>query len=229
MTVLTLVLCTAFIRLGHWQWDRGEQRQRQLLEFQAGTTDAMPLGSQSLASVARFQRVRITGRYDVQRQFLLDNLTHDGRAGYQVLTPMELADGRRILVNRGWVPFSGYRDRLPIISFRPQEPVTLTGRVEELPSPGLAQGKTSPDSDGSWPKVTSYPTTEDLAHALGHPVEPRSVLLDADQPDGYVRDWHAPGLTPEKHWSYAVQWWSFAAVLFILWAALSTRRAPEAS
>ncbi len=47
-------------------------------------------------------------------QFLLDNMTHAGRAGYEVLTPLLLDDGRVLLVNRGWLPLpDGRRDELP--------------------------------------------------------------------------------------------------------------------
>ena len=53
------------------------------------------------------------------------------------------------------------------------------------------------------------------------------MLLDPHDPDGYVRDWHPPGLDPTRHWSYAVQWWAFAAVLLFLWVRLNLRKLPE--
>jgi len=43
-----------------------------------------------------------------------------------------------------------------------------------------------------------------------------------------VRDWHPPGMEPIRHWSYAVQWWSFAVVLFVLWVGLSLRKVVPA-
>jgi surfeit locus 1 family protein len=63
-----------------------------------------------------------------------------------------------------------------------------------------------------------------LSVALGAPLEPRMVLLDAAAEDGYVRDWHPPGMEPIRHWSYAVQWWCFAFVLFVLWVGLNLRK-----
>jgi surfeit locus 1 family protein len=60
-----------------------------------------------------------------------------------------------------------------------------------------------------------------LGQALGRPVEQRILLLDPDQPNGYVRDWQPPGLPPVRHWSYAVQWWGFAAALLVIWVILS--------
>jgi surfeit locus 1 family protein len=223
MTALTAALCVAFVSLGRWQWHRGEQREFQLEQFAQGTERALTLGSRSLRDVPRFQRIRITGHFEPGRQFLLDNISHEGRAGYEVLTPLALRDGRLVLVNRGWVPFTGYRDRLPDVSLSAENVITLTGRVDELPSAGLAQGKSPPRRDAPWPKVTSFPDAADLSRALEHPLESRIVLLDANEPNGYVRAWHPPGLEPARHWSYAIQWWSFAAVLILLWALLSAR------
>jgi surfeit locus 1 family protein len=78
--------------------------------------------------------------------------------------------------------------------------------------------------NGTWPKLTTYPNSDELSAALGRKIEPRVVLLDAAAPHGYVRDWHPPGLSPTRHWSYAVQWWSFAAAAIVIWVVLSVRR-----
>jgi surfeit locus 1 family protein len=61
----------------------------------------------------------------------------------------------------------------------------------------------------------------ELSAALARPLEPRIVLLDASEPDGYVRDWHPPGMQPIRHWAYAIQWWAFAVVTLIFWAVVS--------
>jgi surfeit locus 1 family protein len=230
MTVLTIAACFAFVSLGRWQWHRGEAREMQIIAFSRGTDRALPLGSRALTDVPRFQRVSTSGQFDTQHQFLLDNMGHEGQAGYQVLTPFTLTDGRVVMVDRGWVPFTGYRERLPDIHLDvAQANTTLIGRVDELPVAGLAAGKSPPPHDASWPKVTSFPSSQELGAALGHAVEPRVVLLDAKEPNGYVRDWHPPGLEPERHWSYAVQWWAFAAVALVLWALFSARGLRTAS
>jgi surfeit locus 1 family protein len=67
----------------------------------------------------------------------------------------------------------------------------------------------------------------ELSRAMARALEPRIVLLDPNEPDGYVRDWHPAGIQPVRHWSYAIQWWAFAVVAVIFWAVLS-RREPEA-
>jgi surfeit locus 1 family protein len=227
MTALIIVLCGTFLGLGRWQWQRGNARQAEWDKFARGTEKVLALDSLGLNEVPRFQRVSLIGRFDAEHQFLLDNRTYEGKAGYEVLTPLERPDGRVALVDRGWVPFSGLRDRLPGVALKTHDVVTVKGRVDRLPSAGLASGRAAPERRGGWPKVTSYPSMSDLSVALGRKLEPQIVLLDAHEPDGYVRDWHPPGVQPIRHWSYAIQWWCFAALALVSWVILSTRKIED--
>jgi surfeit locus 1 family protein len=213
-----------FVNLGRWQWSKGDLRARQAAEFAQGAGTAEPLGARSLEQVPRFQRVSVTGRLDPDHQFLLDNRTNEGRPGYEVLTPLYREGHDTILVNRGWVPFLGFREKLPDVSFAAGQEVQITGRVDELPVEGLASGHAPPDEKATWPKVTSYPTAMELAQALGQHVESRILLLDANAPNGYVREWQPPGLTADRHWSYGVQWYAFAVLAVALWLILGFRR-----
>jgi surfeit locus 1 family protein len=226
LTALTVVLCALFVFLGRWQWHRGNDRQAAWDRFARGADTIVPLGAQHLSSVAQFQRVSLQGRYDESHQFLLDNRSYEGRPGYEVLTPLLRAAGDIALVDRGWVPFSGSRARLPGVAIQSHGEVTVTGRVAKLPSAGLASGRAPPLREGPWPKVTSFPTMNELSAAFGAPLEQPIVLLDPHAPDGYVRDWHPPGLEPARHYSYAIQWWTFGAVLLFLWVRLSLRKIP---
>jgi surfeit locus 1 family protein len=223
MTLLTLLACAAFVSLGLWQWRKGQLRQDEWDRFERGAAQVQPLDSLGLSEVSRFQRVSLTGRLDGEHQLLLDNRTHEGRAGYEVLTPLARPDGRIVLVDRGWVPFTGQRSRLPAVQLPSRGLVTVTGRTDDLPASGLQSGRSAPAAGGTWPKVTSYPTWAELREVLGEKLEPRLVLLDADQPDGYVRQWQPPGMPPLRHLSYAIQWWAFAALALILWGRMSFR------
>jgi len=226
MTLLTVLLCAAFVALGRWQWRRGEHRAAEWAAFARGADRALP-DPGDFATLPAFQRIRVSGQLDAEHQFLLDNRTHAGRAGYEVLTPLALEDGRVLLVDRGWVAFTGYRARLPDVRLEAPGIVTLTGRIDTLPAAGLALGRMPPDRVGPWPRVTSYPQMGELAQALGHALAARILLLDPQAPFGYVRDWQPPGLSPARHWSYAVQWWGFAATLFVIWVVLSSRESAR--
>jgi surfeit locus 1 family protein len=225
MTLLTVLAIAGFMNLGRWQWNKGNLRAKEAAEFAQGAGTAEPLAGRGLEQVPRFQRVSVQGRLDPTHQFLLDNRTNEGRPGYEVLTPLERGVGQRvILVDRGWVPFTGFRDKLPDVSFAGDAAIEVTGRADALPAGSLASGHAAPDDKAPWPKVTSYPTPAELAQALGRPVESRILLLDANAPNGYVREWQPPGLTADRHWSYGVQWYAFAALAAALWLILGFRR-----
>jgi surfeit locus 1 family protein len=224
MTLLTVALCLVFVRLGNWQWERGVHRQAEWDAFARGADAPVPLGARSLRSFERFKRIAVTGSWDATHQFLLDNRSHAGLPGYEVLTPLQLPDGRVLLVDRGWVAFTGSRARLPDITLEGRQPVSLSGRLDNLPVGGLALGHAAPAADAVWPKITSFPTLAELGAALGHPVEPWMLQLDPASGGGYVRDWQPPGLPPLRHFSYAIQWWGFAVTLVIIWGIMSARR-----
>jgi surfeit locus 1 family protein len=224
-TLVALLLAAAFARLGVWQWQRGEQREASAARFARGADAMLELGTRAPEELPLYQRVAVAGVLDGTRQFLLDNRIFEGRAGYEVLTPLARAGGAVILIDRGWVPFSGSRARLPDVSL-PSGPARLTGRIATLPAPGLALGRAPPQ--GAWPKVTSYPDTVQLGNALGTPVAARIVLLDPAAPFGYVRVWQLPGLPPLRHFSYAVQWWSFALLTLVIWVVVSRRPLAQA-
>lgn len=227
-TLLALAAIVAFISLGRWQWERGEARTAQWEEFEKGASPPRELGSLGLDEMERFQRVSVVGEFDGRHQFLLDNRVLDGRAGYEVLTPFQLSDGRVALVDRGWLPSSGYRDRLPDVSLKTTGARRIVARVDELPSAGLAQGRAAPSREDAWPRLTSFPVPSELSASLGRELESRILLLDSQDPEGYRREWQPPGLPPSRHFGYAIQWWAFAIVAFVLWIVMGLRRKQAA-
>ena len=226
-SILMLVLCVLFIALGRWQWRRGNLHAAEHARFERGTRETLTLGSRPLAPLPDYQRVSVTGTYDTAHQFLLDNMSYRDLDGYQVLTPLGRPDGRMVLVDRGWVPFLGSRAHLPDISMKTAGPATITGRVGNLPAAGLASGRAPPPAFGSWPRVTSFPTIAQLSEVLGRPLEPRVILLDPQNPEGYVRDWHPPGIPAMQNFAYAFEWWCFAVAAVVIWLVLSTQRPKE--
>jgi surfeit locus 1 family protein len=224
-TVLTLLLAALCVRLGWWQWQRGVQRELEWRAFAAGAQGLVDLGTRSPDALPEFQRVQVLGVLDGAHQFLLDNRSHRGVAGYEVLTPLLRPAAPALLIDRGWVAFTGSRARLPDVSLAQLGLLTLTGRTAPLPGAGLALGRAAPDARTPWPRVTSFPTAGELAAALGKRLPAHIVLLDPAAPHGYVRDWQPPGLPPLRHFAYAIQWGCFAGLALILWAIVGVRRA----
>jgi surfeit locus 1 family protein len=221
-----LVLAALFAWLGMWQLQRAETSRAALAQFASGGEDRV-LASlpRELDDDLRFRRVEIAGEYVAQPQFLLDNMLHEGAAGYQVLTALRVpGTDERVLVNRGWVP-AGERAVLPEVAVGGGAR-TVTGRLEHLPRPGMRLGEQAL-GHGDPVVVLQYPTAAELAQRLGAPVFDYEVLLDPAAEDGYVRDWQAPGMAPERHLAYAGQWWALclgALVTAIVIAVRAVRR-----
>ena len=226
MALLTLAGVLLFAQLGRWQLHRAAEKRVLQAAFDTGALQTVDLGGRSLAAVPRYQQLRVRGHYESAHQFLLDNMTDGGRIGYQVLSPFRLEDNRLLLVNRGWLPLpEGSRRTLPDISMNSAEADELVGRVDELPVTGIAAGRAPPEPGPAWPKRTSFPDSTELAAALGQPIESRQILLDAQQPHGFVRHWKSASaqFPPLRHIGYAVQWWGFALLALVLFVSLNLK------
>jgi len=77
------------------------------------------------------------------------------------------------------------------------------------------------------PKLTAFPTMDELAASLGEALEPRILWLDAQAPQGYVRDWHPPGIPALQNFAYAFEWWCFAVAAVVIWVVLSSQKPQE--
>jgi surfeit locus 1 family protein len=224
-----LVLGGLFASLGAWQLRRAEASRETFATFAARAAEA-PLATlpDGLTEAHRFLKVEVRGEYLPEPQFLLDNMLHDGAAGYHVLTGLRVA-GRRelVLVNRGWVPLRGDRSTLPDIVVDATHR-QVVGRLERLPRPGLRLGGAEPPATAAATAVLQFPTADEIGELLGEPVLDYQLLLEPAEPDGYLRDWRAPGMRAEQHLSYAGQWFALAvggvaAALVIAWKTARRR------
>lgn len=207
--------------LGVWQLDRAAGKRALFADF-ARAGPAIEL-SRLPADAARYQRVVARGHYDPLRQFLHDNRVHAGMPGVHVLTPFVLADGSAVLVNRGWRPLQPARRELPAVSVATDARI-VSGRIDRLPETPI---ELPVRESAGWPKLVQYPRMDELAAALGRELQPRVILLDPWEPDGYVREWAAPGTPPARHLAYAVQWFALAGVAVVVWVVFSRRRPDE--
>ena len=227
-TAAAVVVFGVLCGLGFWQLDRAAGKEARQAAFEARR--AVVLGETALGGEAlEFARVDLEGGYDPSRQFLQDNRTHRGRAGYYVLTPFRTADHGAVLVNRGWVRAGGDRAVLPDVA-APGGRQRLRGTVR-LPREDLfVLGDTGyagagADADTGWPRVVQRVEIDAMQRSLGYPLAAWLVALDPNAPHGYVREWKAaPGLTPDRHRGYAFQWFALAAALFAIWVAVNLKR-----
>ncbi|HUL81523.1 MAG TPA: SURF1 family protein [Gammaproteobacteria bacterium] len=226
-----VAIAAACSYLGSWQWRRAGESRALTARFAAAAEEpALDAAPAELGDDLRFRRLAVDGRYVTEPQFLLDNRVRDGVAGYDVLTALTLADGRTLLVNRGWVEADADRSVLPEVAIDGDERAVL-GQLDRLPSPGLRLGAAyAAAAARAAVIVVVSPTAQELGSLLGSRPLDYMLSLDAGEPDSFQPDAEPAVLAPERHLAYAGQWLLFAlgalgAAVAIARGALRARRA----
>ncbi|MDH3220193.1 MAG: SURF1 family protein [Gammaproteobacteria bacterium] len=214
---------TLFVTLGMWQLDRAAFKDLLQQKFeQRLAQDYRMLNIDTDLADIQYRKLMVRGSYDNAHNFLLDNQVHQGQAGYQVLTPLQLADSDHIiLVNRGWAAWGASRERLPEIL--PAEPAAAVEGIAFVPGePALTLGGLKL-SEG-WPQLIPYVDLAALRQQYSQRLLPMILWLAPEGPGVYVRDWDPIWLPPEKSRAYAVQWFSFAGIALLLFVLLNLRK-----
>jgi cytochrome oxidase assembly protein ShyY1 len=223
LLLVAVALAALFVRLGFWQLHR--LHERQALRASASRAEHRPPAplARVAASVSdpdelAYRRVSVSGRYDRGRDVVLYGRALRGRPGNHVLTPLITASGRAIVVDRGWVPAG--LDRPPVrpasppggtvavtgLLLPPEEATTGAGRVEALTRIDL----------------------ERMAAGLPYPIYRMYLQLQEQEPA-------QPGALPVRlpppdlsggppNLSYAIQWFTFAAIALVGYVVLTRRR-----
>ncbi len=237
-TLLALAGVAALIRLGIWQLDRLAWRR----EFNARvvaqlSAPALDLNQTQPAAAELFEMeyraVLVRGEYDFSQEILLRNQVWENQLGYRVLTPLHIQGTHRsVLVDRGWIP---YESAQPEQRTSYQEPgvVTVSGvlrRPEEKPDFGGV-----PD-----PTLTPEQTRLDawnLVNIVRIQAQVSDPLLMAWVQQKPSAEWvnlpyrSAPEIeiTEGSHFSYAIQWFTFAAILGLGYPFFVRRQLRSAS
>ncbi len=217
-------LLALFIGLGSWQLERArekaalQQTYESRLQQSPRSLNQLPNDTQDL----RYYPVEITGHYDNAHHILVDNKVHQRQVGYDVITPFIPDDGKQlILINRGWIAAGKSRNELPVIA---QVIGTQTVRgIIYIPIGKPFLLSQQQEFTGQWPVRVQVPDISLIAHHLQQPLYPFLVLLDPTAQNGFVRDWKPVNMPAQKHIGYAVQWFTFALVLIIIFLALNIR------
>lgn len=227
-SIAYVLLMVLLISLGNWQLSRSSEKAAYLAE-QEKQSQLPPLSliSELPADAAsiRYRVVELTGRYDTERQFLLDNQIRNGKAGYFVMTPLLPKNSNTaVLVNRGWIEAGSDRQSLPDITLQKSN-VTVQGRINTFPDVGYhLEGSEIPTD--TWPSLVQLIDSNVVAEKLGYPLADYQIELHQAGGEGYLREWHiATVIPPEKHVAYAVQWYGLALTLtaLFIWYACKTK------
>lgn len=210
------LLVLQFFALSIWQISRGlEKRATQ----HAYKDEVSFVRWQEGQEVRPYQHLQVSGRFDAERQMLLENIIVDSRLGAYVITPLVFDESRPpLLINRGWVPSGTVTLGTVTSGTVPKVTVPVRGRVGALPRAGYKMGDAVTRSAG-WPKTAVYPSLEDVAAAYDEPLQPFVLLMDHEDPHGFYRHWVPTEFGPGKHFGYALQWFAMGTVLLglLIW------------
>ncbi len=206
--VFAVVAAAIFVRLGFWQLHRLHERRAYnalvISRLDSAEVDASALPRDT--ALARFRRVRVTGTPDYDHELLWAARSYRGSPGVNFLTPIRIP-GRdtAVLVDRGWVyaPDGATVDE----SKWHERDTTFVGFAEPLPSTGGAAYSTRP-------RTLARLSVDVVRKAVPYPVAPVYVVELGDSviaPDRIAR-LTVPPLDEGPHMSYAIQWFSFAAI-----------------
>jgi surfeit locus 1 family protein len=224
-TVFVAVFLPLLVGFGFWQQERALEKQAIAAEWTARQQEA-PRSLLSLAdspAELAYRRVLLRGYFIEQRNFLLDNRIYQGRYGVEVITPLRLEGADTVvLVNRGWIEADAGRRTLPEL---PQDLAlqSLAGTVYVPPGEAYTLGQISDNED--WPRLVQALDVPALGVMLDVELFPYTVRLEPGSAAGFTIEWPLMNTSPEKHRAYAVQWFSMAAALLMIYLWRSTNLA----
>ena len=207
--LLTLLLLTAFMCAGVWQFGRHQARSERNSSVLDRSNDQFLTADDlfSANSDIEFRLVQLEGLWSQDDAVLIRNRSHKEAAGCHLAVPLVSDVSRATLVTVGWLPQSScdtYKFELPLGD------VSLTGRVRLSQKRGAIGAR-----DASTGVLTSLARTDvsRIGQQVSYPLAPVYVELIASEPelvDAFPLEPPPTNLGP--HLGYAVQWFLFFAV-----------------
>jgi len=208
LIVATLAL---LISLGFWQLDRANEKR--VIEDQianANSFDVELVTSVEFLKDREYYHVRLQGSYVGDKQFVYDNQIVDQVSGYYVLTPLVLkGDSKAVLINRGFIPWNGRRDKLADIDISEK----LTEVKVQISKPVKRMELEASEIAGEFPVLIQALDLDDMSTIAALDFINVVGLLSPESENGFVRQWEPYTGSIERHIGYAIQWFLMALVL----------------
>ena len=221
---LAVAAAVAMVFLGIWQLHRYEERTAINDRIDAAdSAPASPLTSVLAAPTSpgsagpapgadlAWTKVSVTGRYDPTHEIQARGRTVNGDVGFEIVTPLVLADGSAVLIDRGWIPPAGDALAAPTVPPAPTGQVTVVGQVHR------SESRPTPVAHRDGRLDTRRISVPRLAREMPYPVYGAYVLLTHQTPAADQAFVPIP-IDHEDAWQnggYTVQWWLFALIPLI--------------
>jgi surfeit locus 1 family protein len=197
--VLGLLGAAVLIALGVWQMQRLAWKEGIIAGAEAMiAADPVALPARPDPGADRYRAVVVDGGFTGEEAHVLTS-TREGGPGFLVIAGYETTDGRRILIDRGYVP------EVAKTTPRPARAVAVTGNLNW---PDDVTPSTPPYDAGR--AIWYGRDVAGIAALLG--TEPVLIIARSDTGDGVTARPVTTAGFRNDHWEYAVTWFSLAAV-----------------
>lgn len=214
LTIPALLGVVLLIALGVWQVERRAWKlaliDRVEARIHAAPASLPPAAAWPAVTAANdeYRRVTAAGEFQHDRETLTTAVTEAG-GGFWVITPLRLADGRTVLINRGFIT-PEQRDRASRRDGEPVGQVTVTGLLRVTEPKGGFLRHNDPAEDRWYSRdVQAIALARKIGDVAPFFVDADAALNAPGQPIG--------GLTvvqfPNNHLTYALTWFCLAFML----------------
>jgi surfeit locus 1 family protein len=220
VTILVLIAAAAMIRLGIWQLDRLEGRRafnaQVLSQIDEPPLPLTPgIASGDLESL-EFRTVQIEGEYDLANTLVLGNQIWGDQMGVHLLTPLKITGSEVvILVNRGWIPYEDWQNR-NLAAYDEAGDVTVEGKLR-VSQTKLGLRECLDETAGEAPFQVWCLALEGISAHLPYNLTSVYVIQAPDDEQTTLPYRAIPQIEISEgpHLSYAIQWFTFSAILLI--------------
>lgn len=235
LAVFVVALTIAFVNLGRWQLDRLDQRRAMnssvVAHQNTPVADFAAIYTRTIVEADQWQRVTVRGTFDPDHQFMVRYRSLGPASGYEVLTPLRTTTGAWVLVDRGFGTKPNDEDYPAALPAPPAGEVAILGYVRR-DEQGSQEATTPVAPSNAVRLVNSAAVAGTLPYPLVNGFV--SVLEITPAQSGDLAPVTPPELTEGNHFSYAIQWFTFAGmaglglVLLIRSDMRAMRRAAQA-
>jgi surfeit locus 1 family protein len=219
-TFLVLAGTALCIRLGIWQLDRLEQRRAFNHQFETmRAMSALDLNKDVPDDISsmEWRPVTVHGEYDFANQVAIRNQYNGDQYGYHLVTPL-LFQGGAILVDRGWIPAEGNSASSDWRKYDQNGPVEITGQLRLGQTKAAFGGVADPlPENGAKLEIWNNADLANIANQMPYPILPAYIQPNVDENDTVPPIPYQPAveITEGPHFGYALQWFTFATILFV--------------
>ena len=220
-TLLVLAGTAVCARLGIWQLDRLDQRRAFNTQVETmRAADLLDLNQELPSDIdsMEWRSVAVTGEYDFENQVVIRNQYNGNQYGYHIITPL-LFDGGAVLVDRGWIPADGNSTPSDWRKYDEVGPQNVTGQIRIGQAQPIIGGVADPELSSDQTRMDAWNNLnlERIAQQIPYPiltvyVQPNTEDANSAPP---IASQPIVELTEGSHFGYALQWFTFATILFV--------------